>query len=90
MCDAELVATLLNRWASQTCEEEYQAYLALLREGNLPFTRELGYVGTYGIRDTNACRTESLIFRDGSRALRLSTPNSAAGWTRWTALQPLP
>lgn len=89
MFDAEIAATLLNRWAGQAHNEERQTYLGLLREGNLQFTHELGYVGTRGIRDTNACRTESLFFGDGSRALRVGGPDSEAGWTRWAALQPL-
>lgn len=89
MFDAELAATLLNRSASEARNEERQTYLVLLREGNLQFTHELGYVGTRGIRDTNACRTESLFFGDGSRALRVGASDSEAGWTRWTALQPV-
>ncbi|VXC87394.1 conserved hypothetical protein [Burkholderia sp. 8Y] len=89
MFDAEFVATLLNRCANEPSDEEFQSYLGLLREGNLQFKHELGYVGTRGIPDTNACHTESLIFGDGSRAFRVAKPNSETGWTRWTALQPL-
>jgi hypothetical protein len=90
MFDAEIAATLLNRWTGQTAREESPSYLGLLREGNLQFKHELGYVGTRGIRDTNACRTESLFFGDGSRALRVGGSDREAGWTRWAALQPLP
>lgn len=89
MFDAEIAATLLNRCAGQASNEDRQAYLCLLREGNLQFTHEVGYVGTRGLRDTGACRTESLFFGDGSRALRVGAPDSETAWTRWAALQPL-
>ncbi|MFC6948315.1 hypothetical protein ACFQI9_27460 [Paraburkholderia dipogonis] len=61
MFDAEIAAALLNRWASQAPKEECHAYLGLLREGNLHFTRKVGCMGTHGIRDTGVCCTESLF-----------------------------
>ncbi|MFM0392792.1 hypothetical protein [Paraburkholderia phytofirmans] len=89
MFDAEVAATLLNRWASHTPTEECHAYLGLLREGNLHFTHKVGCMGMHGICDTGVCCTESLFFGDGSRALRVGAPDSETGWTRWAALQPL-
>ncbi|MGY6124669.1 hypothetical protein ACW9YV_04020 [Paraburkholderia strydomiana] len=53
------------------------------------FKHEHGFVGLRDIPDSDACRTESLIFADGSRALRVSAAESEGGWTRWAALQPL-
>ncbi|WP_244849622.1 hypothetical protein [Caballeronia sp. SL2Y3] len=90
MFDAQFVATFLNRCANHSSDEDFDSYLGVLREGNLQFTHELGYVGTSRIPDINACRTESLIFGDGSRALRVAKPDSDTGWSAWTALQPLP
>ncbi|CAB3686349.1 hypothetical protein [Paraburkholderia rhynchosiae] len=89
MCDAEIAAVLLNRCAVQPVDEGEPIYLGVLREGNLSFKRELGFVGARDVPDIKACRTESLIFDDGSRALRISVEESEGGWTRWTALQPL-
>ena len=61
MFDAEVAATLLNRWASHTPTEECHAYLGLLREGNLHFTHKVGCMGMHGILDTGVCCTESLF-----------------------------
>jgi hypothetical protein len=53
------------------------------------FKHECGFVRLRDIPGSNACRTESLIFSDGSRALRVSVAESEGGWTCWAALQPL-
>ncbi|WP_175940745.1 hypothetical protein [Caballeronia sp. BCC1704] len=90
MFDAEFVAMFLNRYANHSSDEDVDAYLGVLREGNLQFTHELGHVGACCAPDTNAVRAESLIFGDGSRALRVAKPDSETGWSPWTALQPLP
>jgi hypothetical protein len=89
MFDAEIAATLLNRWAEHVAPEEGDWYLELLREGNLAFTREYGALGSRGFDDIAACVVESLYFVDGSSALRVASPYSEGGWTQWTALQPL-
>ena len=90
MFDAEAAVTLLNNWVSSARVEESVMYLDILHEGNLAFTRERGYFGTPGADDITVCLAESLYFRDGSRALRVTSPHSASGWSQWTALQPLP
>ncbi|WP_248322789.1 hypothetical protein [Caballeronia sp. Sq4a] len=90
MFDAEFVATFLNRCANHASDEDFDSYLGVLREGNLQFTHELGYVGPCDIPNMNVYRAESLIFGDGSRALRVAKPDSDTGWSPWTALQPLP
>lgn len=89
MSDAEIAATLLNRWARHVAPDEGDWYLELLREGNLAFTRECGQLGSRGFDDKAACIVESLYFVDGSSALRVASPYSKDGWTQWTALQPL-
>ncbi|HEX7937317.1 MAG TPA: hypothetical protein VF573_30180 [Paraburkholderia sp.] len=89
MCDAEAAAVLLNRCTVQRSEQEEPVYLGVLREGKLSFKHELGFVGLHDVPDADSCRTESLIFADGSRALRVSAEQSEGGWTQWTALQPL-
>ncbi len=89
MFDAEAAVTLLNNCAERVLSESGDMYLDVLREGNLTFTHERGFVGTPGIDDITVCLAESLYFRDGSRALRVTSPHSASGWTHWTALQPL-
>jgi hypothetical protein len=86
MFDAEIAATLLNRWIGQSPAIEPDAYLELLREGNLDFIHQSGRVenaaegGTFNI--------ESLVFVDGSRTLRIKAPELAQQWTRWTAMEP--
>ncbi|WOD16483.1 hypothetical protein [Paraburkholderia kirstenboschensis] len=89
MCDAEVAAVLLNRCELQPFDEPEPSYLGILREGNLMFKHECGFVRLRDIPGSNACRTESLIFADGSRALRVSVAESDGGWTCWAALQPL-
>jgi hypothetical protein len=90
MFDAEAAVTLLNSQIFVALVGESGGYLDVLREGNLPFTYERGFVGTDGLDDISTCIAESLYFRDGSRALRVTSPHCAGGWTHWTALQPLP
>lgn len=86
MFDAEIAATLLNRWLRQSSTTELEAFLELLREGNLDFVRQSGRVedsakgGTFSV--------ESLVFVDGSRTLRVKAPDHASHWTRWAALEP--
>jgi hypothetical protein len=89
MCDAEVAAVLLNRCTVQPFDEPEPSYLGILREGNLMFKHEHGFGGLRDIPESDACRTESLIFADGSRALRVSATESEGGWTRWAALHPL-
>ncbi|MDR6471392.1 hypothetical protein [Paraburkholderia graminis] len=89
MCDAEIAAVLLNRCTAQPFDNEEPAYLDILREGNLSFKHVVSFVGPRDIPDPEACHAESIIFADGSRALRISPVAGDSGWTRWTALQPL-
>lgn len=89
MCDAEVAAVLLNRCTAQPFDDDEPSYLDILREGNLAFKRELGFVGMRDLPDPEACCAESIIFADGSRALRISAADGDTGWTQWTALQPL-
>ncbi|HWT39481.1 MAG TPA: hypothetical protein VN289_24575 [Paraburkholderia sp.] len=90
MFDAEAAVTLLNNRAYAALVDECHGCLDVLHEGNLPFIYERGFVGTAGVNDITTCMAESLYFRDGSRALRVTSPHTTSGWTQWTALQPLP
>lgn len=90
MFDAEAAVTLLNNSVYAALVGECEGCLDVLREGNLPFTYERGFVGTSGLDDITTCVAESLYFSDGARALRVTCPQTPSGWTQWTALQPLP
>jgi hypothetical protein len=89
MYDAEIAATLLNRWAARSSTTNFDAYLDLLREGNLSFTYQCGHVCDAGVEEASACHIESLVFGDGSRTLRVEAPDSTPRWTRWAAVEPL-
>ncbi|HZZ11921.1 MAG TPA: hypothetical protein VFE79_14630 [Paraburkholderia sp.] len=89
MYDAEIAATLLNRWASRPPAVDIDAYLDLLREGNLSFTYQSGHVREAGRDEGRVFTIESLVFVDGSRTLRVEAPDQSPRWTRWAAVEPL-
>ncbi|WP_434114962.1 hypothetical protein [Paraburkholderia caffeinilytica] len=89
MYDAEIAATLLNRWATRSSTTDFDAYFDLLREGNLSFTFQSGHVREAGIGEGSAFTVESLVFGDGSRTLRFEAPDRTPRWTRWAAVEPL-
>jgi hypothetical protein len=101
MYDAEIAATLLNRWATRSSTTDFDAFLELLREGNLSFTYQSGHVRERDmaaglaagietdIEEGSAFNIESLVFGDGSRTLRMEAPDRALRWTRWAAVEPL-
>ena len=86
MYDAEIAATLLNRWICQSSTTELETFLDLLREGNLDFVHQSGHVTDTS--DGGAFSIESLVFVDGSRILRVKAPDLAPHWTRWAAVEP--
>lgn len=86
MFDAEIAAKLLNRWGRKPPSTQHDTYLDLLREGNLGFTHQQGRVSLS--EGASPFELESLVFLDGSRALRVSTPGRASEWTQWAALEP--
>jgi hypothetical protein len=88
MFDAEIAATLLNRWTVRPPTAHCDSYLDLLREGNLNFTHQMGSVTPGGVTSTSLFELESLEFVDGSRALRLKTPGATPDWTQWAAFEP--
>jgi hypothetical protein len=88
MLDAEIAVTLLNRWAGRPPTDEAETYLELLREGGLTFAHHLGHVVTQGDASARACEVESLLFEDGSRAVRIGAHTTPVQWTRWAALVP--
>ncbi|RKF46740.1 hypothetical protein [Paraburkholderia fungorum] len=89
MYDAEIAATLLNRWATRSSTTDFDTYLELLREGNLSFTYQSGHVREAGVAEGSAFNIESLVFDDGSRTLRVEAPDRTPRWTRWAAVEPL-
>ncbi|CAG4886943.1 hypothetical protein [Paraburkholderia saeva] len=88
MFDAEIAATLLNRWDRKPAMAGRDTYLNLLREGNLDFTHQQGRVSTGNPTSDSELDIESLVFVDGSRAVRIKASGQAPGWTRWAALEP--
>ncbi|CAD6545931.1 hypothetical protein ACFQ3P_05605 [Paraburkholderia sabiae] len=88
MFDAEIAATLLNRWTVKPPAAHRDSYLDLLREGNLNFTHQMGSVTPGGVTSTSLFELEALEFVDGSRALRLKTPGATPDWTQWAAFEP--
>jgi hypothetical protein len=93
MFDAEIAAKLLNRWtvkppAAQHDTSQHDSYLDMLREGNLDFTHQMGRVTLGDVSADGLFDLESLVFVDGSRALRLRTPDAVPDWTQWAAFEP--
>ncbi|MBP0595922.1 hypothetical protein J8I87_41170 [Paraburkholderia sp. LEh10] len=88
MFDAEIAAKLLNRWTLKPPAAQHDTYLDLLREGNLNFTHQLGNVTSGGVAAESLFDLESLVFADGSRALRLRTSGATPEWTQWAAFEP--
>jgi hypothetical protein len=89
MFDAQIAATLLNRWDGKRACPEGQPSLELLREGKLQFEQEGGEVHAHGTPADRRLRIECLTFADGSRALRVADANGSSGWTQWTAAEPV-
>jgi|SRR6516225_2337340 hypothetical protein len=88
MFDAEIAAKLLNRWTVRPPDTRHDTYLDLLREGNLNFTHQMGSVTSGGVATESLFDLESLVFVDGSRALRLRTPGATRDWSQWAAFEP--
>ena len=89
MFDAQIAATLLNRWdAKRACPEEPPS-LELLREGKLHFTHEGGEVRAIDTPADGRLCIECLTSADGSRALRFAEANEKSGWTTWIAAEPV-
>jgi hypothetical protein len=89
MFDAQIAATLLNRWDDKGACPGGQLPLQLLREGNLHFKHEGGDVHANDTPADQHLRVECLTFADGSRALRVAEGDGQSGWTRWTAAEPI-
>ncbi|WP_341315167.1 hypothetical protein WN982_07865 [Paraburkholderia sp. IMGN_8] len=88
MLDAEIAVTLLNRWWREVPGRAALTSLELLREGGLTFVHQRGHMLTEG-PDGDACGVESLLFPDGSRAMRIGTQNPPPNWTKWAAFDPV-
>jgi hypothetical protein len=88
MLDAEIAATLLNRWDRKGEHPEDRSPLDLLQEGRLHFKRGEGDIRAGDPAAGSCLRVECLTFADGSRALRVSDAEEQRGWSRWTAAGP--
>ena len=89
MLDAEIAATLLNRWDRERAYPGDQSSLDLLQEGKLHFRHEGGDVHAHGTDADRRLRVECLTFTDGSRALRVTDADGQSRWTQWTAAEPV-
>jgi hypothetical protein len=89
MFDAEIAATLLNRWDRKRPCPAGQPSLEVLREGKLHFRHEGGDLLADSTDADRRLRVECLTFTDGSRALRVTDGDGQGGWTRWTAAEPV-
>jgi hypothetical protein len=89
MFDAEIAATLLNRWGSTRAQSASHAPLALLQEGKLDFKHGSGHVRASDPAADWRLSIEWLSFSDGSHALRVAVPNEQGGWSRWAATERL-
>jgi hypothetical protein len=85
MFEAEVAVTLLNRWLRHCRVQASSDSVELLREGGLAFEYQCGRL----VRDTGAAPDlyEALVFADGSRAMRISSP-SVSDWSFWSAFEP--
>ena len=89
MFDAEIAATLLNRWEHQQPAFDSHLPLELLREGKLTFSRHIGKMWAVPVTGESGRGIECLMFADGSRALRLWHTGGNSGWTRWAPIEPI-
>src|ERR1700739_2884767 len=89
MFDAEIAATLLNRWNRNRAQPESHSPLVLLREGELDFQHGSGDVRATDPAADWRLSIEWLTFSDGSHALRVAAPNEPGGWSRWAAPEPI-
>jgi hypothetical protein len=89
MFDAEIAATLLNRWGHEQPGVHRHSPLELLTEGKLSFSRQIGKIWPVPVSGESEQDIECLIFADGSRALRLWHAGGGSGWTRWAPIEPM-
>ena len=89
MFDAEIAATLLNRWEFKRANPGDQSPLDLLREGKLHFKHKGGHIQTDDPARERRLHVEYLTFTDDSRASRVTDADGQGGWSRWTAAEPI-
>jgi hypothetical protein len=84
--DAEIAARLLNRGTSQASDESEMQYLDVLREGLLDFSHLIERLPAADVGSGVPREIEWLIFRDGSRALRIRTDDAQKCWSEWVSI----
>ena len=90
MHDAEIAATLLNRWQRNNRSDGFEQAVDLLREGGLSFERYVGICPETSDEFVDGAEIECLTFADGSRVLRLRNRAMVQSSTGWAAVPPLP
>ena len=91
MHEAEIAATLLNRWQrNDRSSGSIEIAMNLLREGGLSCTHYSGVSTDTSDEFTNGVEIECLTFDDGSRVLRLNPRGAVRNSIGWAAVAPLP
>lgn len=88
MNDAEIAATLLNRWQRNNQHESEARPADLLREGGLSFKHYVGVSRDTSNEFADGVEIECLTFDDGSRVIRLTARGAVGQSMRWTAVAP--
>lgn len=84
--DAEIAAILMNRW--DATGDTREGALTLLQEGRLEFTSERGVLQRPDSTFRDQIELECLLFKDGSRILRLVNAHTGQGLTPWSSIAP--
>jgi len=88
MHDAEVAATLLNRWQRSNRSDGSTSAVDLLREGGLSFKRYAGVCTDTSDEFIDGVEIECLTFSDGSRALRMKPRGAIDSSIGWASVAP--
>ncbi|SAK55292.1 hypothetical protein AWB79_02172 [Caballeronia hypogeia] len=86
MNDAEVAATLLNRWETENRGQDAAGAVGLLREGGLVFSHYVGVSHDTSEEFAEGVEIECLTFGDGSRAFRLTPRGMVRVSISWAAV----
>jgi hypothetical protein len=90
MHDADIAATLLNRWERDNKQPDGSiSAVELLREGGLDFTRYHGVCMSSSDEFSDGVEIECLTFGDGSRVLRLVPRGTDWVSIPWASVAPV-
>ena len=88
MNDAQIAATLLNRWQRNDKHESEVRPTDLLREGGLSFKHYAGVSRDTSDEFPDGVEIECLTFDDGSRVIRLTARGAVGHSMSWAAVAP--